>query len=143
MEHEGLLRGLAWLHPVWMGTGLWLALRALRAGLELRRARLRGERGKAESRRGHVRLARAAVALVLLGFAGGPVSAVWLRDFRPFESFHAWLGVLAALLFAAAAAAGSALVRGRSRAAEVHGRLGAAALLAAGLAAVAGFVLLP
>ena len=143
MEQDGLIRGLAWLHPIWMVTGLWLAFRALRAGVELRRGRLRGVRRDPGLRRRHLRLARPAVVLLLLGFAGGPASALWLRDWSPFETFHAWLGLLAALLFAAAAVLGRALARGHSRSVEIHGGLGLAALLAGAVAAVAGFVLLP
>jgi hypothetical protein len=143
VEQDGLMRGLAWLHPTWMVVGLWLAFRALRVGIELRRGRLRGVRREPALRRRHLRLARPAVVMLLLGFVGGPASALWLRDWSPFETFHAWLGLLAVLLFTSAAGLGSALVRGRSREVEVHGRLGVAALLAAAVAAVAGFVLLP
>jgi hypothetical protein len=90
-----------------------------------------------------MRFAKPGVVMVLAGFAVGPVSAVWLRGWDAFSTFHGWLGLVAASLFAAAAIAGRRLERGRSRAFEAHGRLGALALLAAAVAAVAGFVLLP
>jgi hypothetical protein len=126
-----------------MLVSLALAVLTLRAGLALRRAR----RGRAPRdprlRRRHLRLAKPAVALVLAGFVGGPVSALWLRGWEPFASFHGVLGLAVATLFAAAALVGWRLEHGRSRAFEVHAMLGALAVLGAALAAVAGFVLLP
>lgn len=140
---DALGRALAWAHPAWMLVGLAGALAALRAGLALRRARLAGRRRPPALRRRHLRLARPAVAAVLVGFAAGPPSAVYLRGFEPFDTFHAFVGVLAAGLFAAAGVLGQRLARGRSQARDAHALLGGAALLFAALAAVAGFVLLP
>jgi len=126
-----------------MLVSLAFAVLTLRAGLVLRRAR----RGRAPRdpalRRRHLRLAKPAVALVLAGFLGGPISAVALRGWEPFASFHGLLGLAVATLFAAAALVGRRLEQGRSRAFEAHARLGALAVLGAALAAVAGFVLLP
>lgn len=126
-----------------MLVSLVLAVLTLRAGLALRRAR----RGRAPRdpglRRRHLRLAKPTVVLVLIGFVGGPLSAVWLRGWEPFASLHGLLGLTVASLFAAAALVGRRLERGRSRAFEAHARLGALAVLGAALAAVAGFVLLP
>jgi hypothetical protein len=122
---------------------LALALLALRAGLRLRRARLGLLQRSPGLRRRHLRLAKPAAALVLAGFLLGPVSAAWLRGWDPFGSFHGVLGLLVASLFGAAAVLGRRLERGRSRAAELHGWLGALAVLGALVAAVAGFVLLP
>ncbi len=126
-----------------MGMAIALCALALRAGLRLRRSRLGPTRRTPAMRRRHLRLAKPGVALLLLGFVGGPLSAVWLRDWSPFGSFHAWLGVLAAGLFASAALLGRRLEQGRSRAFDLHALLGGLALLAAAVAAVAGFVLLP
>lgn len=126
-----------------MLAGLALAGWALRTGLALRRTRRGRARRTAAMRPRHLRLAKVAVAVVLVGFVGGPISAVTLRGFEPFESFHGLLGVAAALLFAAAAALGHRLEEGRSRAFDAHALLGMLALLAAALTAVAGFVLLP
>ena len=86
--------------------------------------------------------------LLLAGFVGGPVSALLLRDWRPFATLHAWLGLVAAGLFAAAGWLGWKLQTGRvqgerPRVASRHGLLGALALLAAAVTAVAGMVLLP
>ena len=79
---------------------------------------------------------------------GGPASAAWLRGWTPFGSFHAWLGVLAALLFATAGFLGHRLATGRVTGdrgafATRHGLTGTLALLAGAVAAAAGMVLLP
>jgi polyferredoxin len=136
-------RVLAHLHPAWMLISLALAVLTLRAGLALRRARLGRAPRDPGLRRRHLRLAKPAVVLVLAGFVGGPLSAVWLRGWEPFASFHGALGLVVATLFAAAALIGRRLERGRSRAFQLHALLGALAVLGAALAAVAGFVLLP
>jgi hypothetical protein len=68
---------------------------------------------------------------------------LFLRDWDPFASFHGWLGLLAAALFAAAAALGHRIEEGQSRAFDAHALLGMLALLLAAVTAVAGFVLLP
>jgi hypothetical protein len=126
-----------------MLASLGVAALALRSGLRLRRGRRsRTPRGP-ELRRRHLRLAKPAVVLVLVGFAGGPPSWVWLRGNEPFSTFHAAVGLLVAALFAAAGVLGRRIEAGRSRAFDAHAALGAAALLLGALAAVAGFVLLP
>jgi hypothetical protein len=126
-----------------MLLSLALAALTLRAGLALRRARLGRAPRDPGLRRRHLRLAKPAVALILAGFVGGPLSALWLRGWTPFTTFHGVLGLVVAALFVAAALVGRRLERGRSRAFEAHARLGALAVLGAALAAVAGFVLLP
>ena len=141
--HEALARGLAWAHPAWMLASLAAAAAALRVGLALRRARLASQRRPPELRRRHLRLARPAVAAILVGFAAGPPSAVYLRGFEAFDTFHSFVGVLTAGLFAAAAFLGHRLAQGRSQARDAHALLGGFAVLLAALAAVAGFVLLP
>ncbi len=130
-----------------MILSLVMIVLALRAGLRLRQQR-QGRHSAVERPRGqllaaHLRLAKPAVILVLVGFVAGPISAVWLRDFGPFSTFHGWLGLLAAALFALAAFWGHALETGRSRDAGLHGMTAGVALLVAALGAVAGFVLLP
>lgn len=120
-----------------------LALLALRAGLVLRRARAARRPAPRGARQRHLRLAKPAVVLVLIGFAAGPVSSVWLRGWSAFESFHGMLGGLAAALFAATAWYGRRLERGGVAARNAHALAGVLALLAAALAAFAGFVLLP
>lgn len=138
-----MLRALAHLHPAWMLLSILLAVLTLRAGLALRRARLGRAPRDPGLRRRHLRLAKPAVVLVLIGFVGGPISAVWLRGWEPLTSLHGMLGLAVASLFAAAGLVGRRLEHGRSRAFEAHARLGALAVLGAALAAVAGFVLLP
>ena len=126
-----------------MASGIALAVLALRAGVAARRARRRGEGAISALRRRHLALAKQAALLVLAGFAGGPLSMWWLRERAPFGTLHAVLGVIAAALFAVVALLGRRVEQGRLDAAALHGRLGLAALIAAGAATVAGFVLLP
>ena len=120
-----------------------LAVLTLRAGLALRRARQRRGPRDPRLRRRHLRLAKPAVVLVLAGFVGGPISAVALRDWQAFGSFHGLLGLVVAALFLAAAVLGHRIERGHASAFGAHAWLGALAVLGAALAAVAGFVLLP
>lgn len=126
-----------------MAVSLALAVLALRAGLALRRARRRLGARRPGARRTHLRLAKPAIALLLVGLLAGPPSAVALRGWDPFETLHSWLGLLVAGLFAAAFVLGRRLERGRSRAFDAHALLGTLAVLAAALTAIAGFVLLP
>jgi hypothetical protein len=126
-----------------MIASLALAAWTLRLGLELRRRRTRRVPGGAGLRLKHLRIAKPAVLMLLVGFVGGPLSAVWLRGWDPFDSFHGWLGLLVAGLFGAAAVVGHRIEEGRSKAFDVHALLGLLAVLAAAVTAVAGFVLLP
>jgi len=125
-----------------MSVSLAVVVLALRAGLGMRRRRLQGLRPKPDLIRRHLALAKPGVALVLIGLVGGVVSSVWLRSWEPFDSFHSWLGLVSALLFASAATLGRRAGRGREEAAR-HGLVGLFAVLAALVAMVAGFVLLP
>jgi hypothetical protein len=61
----------------------------------------------------------------------------------PFETAHGWIGAAAIVLCVSAAWLGRRLERGRSRAVDAHALLALLAVLAAGVAALAGFVLLP
>lgn len=122
---------------------LILLFTVLRLGLGLRKRRIAGVAPGRERVDRHVRWARPAVGLLLLGGLGGLGSAVWLRDWAPLGTLHAWLGVLTASLFLFAAWLGRALRLGRSRAAAVHGAVALAGVALAALAAMAGFVLLP
>jgi hypothetical protein len=116
---------------------------ALRSGLGLRRGRLGRAPRKGGARRAHLRVAKPAVALVALGFLGGLGSAVWLRGWSVFGTFHAILALAVLALFGAAAAVGHRIEEGRSRAFDTHAQLAGLAVLLAAVAAVAGFVLLP
>lgn len=125
---------------------LALAGLALRAGLRMRRLRTRGAKPERALLAAHLRVARPAVPLLLAGFLGGPLSALFLRDWTPFGTFHAWLGLVAAVLFAGAGWLGLRMQRGRlrrDRGANLHGLLGALAMLFGSVAAAAGMVLLP
>jgi hypothetical protein len=144
--HDRVAFWLAHGHPALMVLALVVAGFALRAGLQMRRRRLGGQPPSPGLLATHLRVARPAVVLMCIGLLGGPASAVWLRGWAPFQTFHAWLGVLAAALFLAAGFLGMRLARGdlsRAEGANLHGLLGTVGMLAAGLAAAAGMVLLP
>lgn len=127
-----------------------LAGLALRSGLALRRGRLGVapvQPGvpprRSDQRRRHLRLAKPAVVLALLGFALGVGSSVWLRGWEPLASFHGLVALAVAVLFTSAAVVGHRIEEGHSRAFDVHAVLGGLAVLLAAVAAVAGFSLLP
>jgi len=142
-SHDALTRALAYGHPLWMSAALASAALAARSGLRMRRARRLGARRDPAERGRHLRRAKLAVVLVALGAAGGPLSMALLRDREPFETAHAWFATLALVLFLVTAWLGRRLERGRHRALDAHALSAALALLAAGIAAVTGFVLLP
>ncbi len=130
-----------------MALTLILLALALRAGLALRSSR-RGTRklsgnARRDHRARHLRLAKPAVALLLLGLALGVGSVATLRDWEPLGTFHAGLGLLVALLFGATATLGRRMETGRGRHHDVHALLGLLAMLVAAITAVAGLVLLP
>ncbi len=141
--HDSLFFYLAHVHPLVMATGLLVAGLALRTGLEIRRRRRRAQPPGAALRRRHLALAKPAVVVLVLGFVGGPASSYWLRDWTPFERLHGWVGLLALALFVATAALGRRLEEGRRSAADTHAALAMLAILAGGVAAFTGFVLLP
>ena len=141
--YDALAFWLAYVHPAWMVIALALAALALRLGLNLRRARLRGLRREAASRRRHLRLAKTALVMLLLGFAAGPASAVWLRGWEAFATAHSAVAGTALALFGATGWLGWRLERGRSRARDAHALLGVLSTLVAAAAVGTGFVLLP
>jgi hypothetical protein len=126
-----------------MVASLGVVALALRAGLRLRRARFGREPRTPDLRRTHLRFAKPAIALICVGFLAGPISALWLRNWTPFATFHAWLGALAVALFIAVAIVGRRLEQHRGRPADAHAILAGLAVLAAAVAVVAGLVLLP
>jgi hypothetical protein len=140
---DAWLRALAYAHPLWMTVALGLAALAARSGLRMRSARRLGTRRDPAERGRHLRRAKLAVAAIAIGAVGGPLSMLWLRDRKPFETAHAWIASAALLLFLIATWLGRRLERGRGRNFDAHALAAALALLAAGLAALTGFVLLP
>lgn len=131
-----------------MSFVLGLLAAALRSGAKLRAARLRRSALPRDARRRHLRVAKPAVVLACLGFLGGPLSALLLRDWTPFSTLHGILGASAALLLIATGLRGRALeaAGGGEESADLRAGHALLALLATGvsaLAAFAGFVLLP
>ena len=126
-----------------MVVSLALAGLALRSGLALRRSRLGRTVRKPDARRAHLRFAKPAVVLLSLGFFGGLGSALWLRGWDVFGTFHGILGLFVIAFFGAAAGLGDRVAPARSQHVGAHARLGGVASLLYAIAAVAGFVLLP
>ena len=122
---------------------LGLVYLALRSGLALRRTRLRRAGRTPDMRPRHLRVAKPAVLLVVVGLVAGLCSWVWLRGGEVLGTFHGFVGLATTALFVAAAVLGRRIERGGSRAFDAHALLAGLAVLLAGLAAVAGFVLLP
>ncbi len=126
-----------------MAVGLAFAAGALRTGLRIRSSRVQRVRREPDLRRKHLRLAKTAVVLVLVGSVGGPLSMVFLRGRPPFATAHAWVGLSAVVLFAATAWFGRELEQNRRRERDTHAALALLSALAAAAAFVTGFVLLP
>jgi hypothetical protein len=126
-----------------MASSLALAALALRSGLALRNGRRRGAHRRPGDVARHLARAKPAVALLAVGFLGGPASMAWLRGRSPFASAHAWFGIIAIALFLATAWLGRRLERGRGRPVDAHALLAVLSLLTAALAAATGFALLP
>ena len=114
----------------------------LRLGLKLRKRRLAGAPASVDLLRLHLRLAKPAVIFSMLGFVGGALSSSLIRNWELFASFHAMLGLIVVSLLAATAVLGRRAERGEGDPGW-HGLVGVLTILAASLAATAGFVLLP
>ena len=138
------MRALAYLHPAWMVAGLVISLMALRTGLAIRRERRRPSGSSfAALRGGHLRRAKLALAWLLVGFVGGPISMAWLRGRDLFETAHGAVALVALALFLATGVLGLRLERGAPVSRDTHAGIAVLAVLAAGLCAMTGFVLLP
>lgn len=143
MDEATILRALAFVHPAWMLTSLGMAIATARLGLAMRRLRHSGQPVGADRRRRHLRLGRASLAALTLGFTMGPLSMVLLRDRPAFDSFHGILGIIVIGLFAWTGWSGRALSRGNQDARDIHRIAAASSLGASCVSAVAGFILLP
>jgi len=142
--HDPILRLLAYAHPLWMLASLTLAFLALRSGLRMRSARRRsGARRDPKERTRHLRLAKTALAMLLLGFSAGLASAVWLRGWEIFHTAHAFVSSTALLGFLTTGVLGRRLERGHQSVRELHGLLALLSTLLAVAAFGTGFVLLP
>ena len=108
----------------------------------MRRRRQRSARPNLALLKRHLALAKPGVVLALLGFVGGAISSVVIREWKPFELLHGAIGVLVVILFSVTAILGRRAEKGEGDP-NLHGLMGVFAVLAALLAAVAGFVLLP
>ncbi len=148
---DALAWWLAYAHPAFMVATLVLVGITLRSGLQLRsgrRARTRGRRRagappRGQTRKRHLRFAKPAVVLVLLGSVTGPISSTLLRGWDFLGSFHGVVGGVVIALYATAGILGLRLERVQSQDRETHGVVGLLAGLLSGLAAIAGFILLP
>lgn len=140
--NDPLLRALAYAHPLWMVTGIAAAVLALRSGLGLRRSRRRADFDPGQRER-HLRRAKFALLWIVFGFVGGPLSMFWLRGRAVFESAHGYVALVALALFVVTGVLGLRLERGDPVSRDTHALVALLALLAAGLGAMTGFVLLP
>jgi hypothetical protein len=114
----------------------------LRLGLRSRKARLVGAPLDVNLIKLHMRLAKPAVAFVMLGFVGGGLSSSLIRNWSLMESFHAIVALVVVALFCVTAFLGRRAERGEGEP-GTHGLFGLLAMLGSALAAVAGFILLP
>ena len=139
---------LVYIHPTLMGVGFLLALMSLRTGFALRRARQQKRSGRAAMRRTHLLFAKITVPVIMLGFAGGPLT-VWLVEGEsPFHTAHGWIGLTAVVLWSATAGVGHQLEIGNKRfmtdkGRDTHAGLSVLAVLVSAVGAVFGYSLLP
>lgn len=134
---------LSWIHPALMALGLILAFLALWNGLRIRDRRRQRLRREKNDWLNHVRWSQPAVILILVGFSLGLPSAFFLRHVRPLHTLHGWVGLTAAVLFAAVGWMGLRIKKGDRRHLVLHGNLGLLAILLSVLVAILGIQLLP
>ena len=143
MEDATGLRLLAFVHPAWMVASLAVAVATARLGLEIRRRRARGEPVGGALRERHLLFGQRAIAMVSIGFVGGPLSMLFFRERAWFDSFHGILGIIVLGLFLWTGWSGRALAAGNREIRDIHRLAAASAIGSAMLSAVAGFTLLP
>lgn len=93
--------------------------------------------------RRHLRRAKPAIVMIVIGYSVGLASAFWLRGWGVFTTVHGFVSTMALLLFLGTGLLGWRLEKGRSRAVEAHAWLALAGVGAAVASFFTGFVLLP
>ena len=91
---------LPFIHPVWQGAALAMALVTARWGLQLRARRRRESSGtRGALRVTHARSGLVTVWLLALGWVLGMVAMPYLRREASFGTWHAWVGTASLALF--------------------------------------------
>ncbi|MBL8911479.1 MAG: DUF4079 family protein [Archangium sp.] len=134
---------LVYAHPALAAVAILLAFIVYRDGFAQRKLRLRKITPPEGSYARHLKLAPWNAALIITAAIGGLISAVALREWKPFDTLHGWFGVTTAVLFTLMWWLGRKLIRGQKHVAERHGLIGLLALFAAGITGVLGISLLP
>lgn len=134
---------LVWAHPAMAAVTILLAFIVFRQGMHLRAQRLRRVPAPAGSGVRHLKLGPWSVALMVASAIGGIGSAVLLRQMKPLDSFHGWLGTVSAAAFVAQWLLGRQLSAGKKSLAQPHGIIGLLAMFAAGITGILGISMLP
>lgn len=139
---EPLTTALAWVHPLVMLTAICTGGWVLRLGLRMRAVRGRGQKRPKAWWHQHIRFARAALTIGLVGLVLGPLTWVGLRGEPLLSSLHGKVGVATATLALGAWLVGRRLAVGRGQR-ELHALLGILTVLGALVALLTGLELLP
>ena len=134
---------LVYGHPAVATVAIVVALFVFRDGFAQRKLRLARVTPPEGSRARHIRLGPLSAALIIGASVGGLGSAIVLREWKPLGTFHGWLGLVTAALFALMWWLGRKLVAGERVFAARHGVLGLLAAFAAGVTGILGISLLP
>lgn len=134
---------LVYGHPALAAFAILFAFVVYRDGFAQRKVRLRRVTAPEGSRARHIKLGPWSAALIIGASLGGLGSAILLRDWKPLGTFHGWLGVITAVLFALMWWLGRQLISGKKELAARHGVIGLLALFAAGVTGILGISLLP
>ncbi|MFT3713054.1 MAG: DUF4079 family protein [Archangium sp.] len=134
---------LVYAHPALATVAILFMFLVYRDGFAQRKLRLRKTAPPEGSRARHIKWGPWSAALIIGSALGGIASSIWLRDWRPLDRLHGWLGTFTALLFAYMWWLGRKLIRGERELAGRHGVLGLLALFAAGLTGILGISMLP
>jgi hypothetical protein len=130
---------LAWAHPAFGVVAVLLAARGAALGVAGRRSGVVASRDRAR----HKAFMPWVYALVVVSWAGGLASTLWLRtDLPPAESAHFLVGTGIVIAFTAAAAI-SRRIGLEPWARQIHPWIGAAALLLCGWQLFLGLQIMP